>query len=182
MSLIAGRPLENANPEIKNKKSNNTVRSIASKQAELDDDLYDPVDSEEIFDIIREVRDPEHPLSLEALGVVSLDQVKVYDSYCQKYSDDDKTVVTTDRIEIMITPTIPHCSLATLIGLTLHCQLRRSISERFKISVKIEPGSHDQEEQINRQLNDKERVAAAMETPNLLKVINGCLTQASLKL
>ena len=176
MSLL-GRPLDNANPTIKaSKKSNNTQRSIASKQQELDDELYDPVDAEEIFDLIREVRDPEHPLSLEALGVVSLDQVKVYDSYHLGNQ------TTTDRIEIQITPTIPHCSLATLIGLTLHTQLRRSVSDRFKIYIKIEPGTHEQEDQINRQLNDKERVAAAMETPNLLKVINGCLTQASLKL
>ena len=165
MSLV-GRPLENANPEIKSKKSNNTARSIASKQQELDDELYDPVDSEEIFDLIREVRDPEHPLSLEALGVVSLDQVKVFDSYHQKN--------TTDRIDIQITPTIPHCSLATLIGLTIHTQLRRSVSDRFKISVKIEPGTHEQEDQINRQLNDKERVAAAMETPNLQESEEKC--------
>ena len=165
MSLV-GRPLENANPEIKSKKSNNTARSIASKQQELDDELYDPVDSEEIFDLIREVRDPEHPLSLEALGVVSLDQVKVFDSYHQRN--------TTDRIDIQITPTIPHCSLATLIGLTIHTQLRRSVSDRFKISVKIEPGTHEQEDQINRQLNDKERVAAAMETPNLQESEEKC--------
>ncbi|KAF4746877.1 Mitotic spindle-associated MMXD complex subunit MIP18 [Perkinsus olseni] len=32
-------------------------------------------------------------------------------------------------------------------------------------------GTHDQEEQVNKQLNDKERCQAAIENPNLQKVI-----------
>lgn len=37
------------------------------------------ISSEEIFDIIRTVQDPEHPNTLEELGVVSLAQVQVLD-------------------------------------------------------------------------------------------------------
>lgn len=39
----------------------------------------DAVDAEEIFDIIRNIQDPEHPLTLEQLGVVSRNQIQVYD-------------------------------------------------------------------------------------------------------
>ena len=34
---------------------------------------------------------------------------------------------------------------------------------------------------VNKQLNDKERVAAALENPALLKVVNGCLSSAGLR-
>ena len=37
---------------------------------------------------------------------------------------------------------------------------------------------HESEGDINKQLADKERVAAAMENPNLARVVNQCLTSA----
>ena len=39
----------------------------------------DKIDAEEVFDIIRNIQDPEHPNTLEELAVVSLEQVKVVD-------------------------------------------------------------------------------------------------------
>ncbi|CAH1390704.1 unnamed protein product [Nezara viridula] len=80
-----------------------------------------------------------------------------------------------NRIEVLFTPTIPHCSLATLIGLTIRVQLLRSLPSRFKVRVKISPGTHNSENAINKQLGDKERVAAAMENSTLLETINNCI-------
>lgn len=45
----------------------------------------------------------------------------------------------------------------------------------MKTVVRITPGSHATEEAINRQLADKERVAAAMENPGLMETVNECL-------
>lgn len=39
----------------------------------------DPIESDEIFDIIRNIQDPEHPLTLEQLNVVNLDHISVKD-------------------------------------------------------------------------------------------------------
>ena len=47
------------------------------------------------------------------------------------------------------------------------------------MDVRITPGSHASEEAVNKQLNDKERVAAALENSNLLKVVNQCLIEQS---
>lgn len=80
-----------------------------------------------------------------------------------------------NKIEVLFTPTIPHCSLATLIGLTIRVQLLRSLPPRFKVKVKISPGTHTSENAINKQLGDKERVAAAMENSTLLETINNCI-------
>lgn len=45
----------------------------------------------------------------------------------------------------------------------------------LQIRVSITEGSHNTEEAINRQLADKERVAAAMENTNLMHAVNQCL-------
>ncbi len=76
----------------------------------------------------------------------------------------------------MISPTIPHCSMATLIGLCIRVKLLRSLPRRFKVTVKINPGTHASELAINRQLNDKERVIAALENVHLLSVVNKCIS------
>ena len=39
----------------------------------------------------------------------------------------------------------------------------------------ISPGKHVSEDAINKQLNDKERVLAALENDNLLRVVNQCI-------
>merc|ERR1712048_1104369 len=107
--------------------------------------------------VLRFLQDPEHPnLSLEQLKVIVLDNIWVEDR----------------RIFVRFTPTVPTCSVATLIGLTVKAKLQRSLPIRFKVDVQVTPGTHNQEEQVNKQLNDKERVAAALENPALRNLIN----------
>jgi metal-sulfur cluster biosynthetic enzyme len=123
-------------------------------------DLINPLSSElspsEIFSYLRHLHDPEHPnLSLEQLRVVRLEHITV-----------NSNVVT-----VLYTPTIPTCSVATVIGLTLVAKLMFCLPEGSKIRVQVAPKTHDQEGSINKQLVDKERVAAAMENRNLLKMV-----------
>lgn len=59
--------LQNVNPHIFAK-----AEQRVENPADWDDDVYDPFDSREIFDLVRNIRDPEHPLSLEELNVVRL--------------------------------------------------------------------------------------------------------------
>ena len=70
--------------------------------------------------------------------------------------------------------------MSTLIGLCIRVKLLRSIPSRFKVDVTVTPGSHASEHQVNKQLNDKERVAAALENSSLLEVVNRCLAHAKL--
>ncbi|PVV02727.1 hypothetical protein BB560_002814 [Smittium megazygosporum] len=108
--------------------------------AAFDDNFPDPVDNLEVYELIKDITDPEHPLTLEQLNITQPDHVFV----------DDKG----NYIMIEFTPTIPHCSMSTLIGLCIRVALLPS---------------------INKQLNDKERVSAALENSNLLDVVNQCL-------
>jgi hypothetical protein len=73
-------------------------------------------------------------------------------------------------------PTVPHCHLATLIGLCMRTKLERSLpTDKFKLELYIVPGSHNSVEEITKQINDKERVAAAMENPNLRQTVETCI-------
>ncbi|XP_064833129.1 cytosolic iron-sulfur assembly component 2B-like [Oncorhynchus masou masou] len=154
--MSVGTRLENANPLIFQR----TGERLQTTKDE-DEDVADPIDDREIFDLIRSINDPEHPLSLEELNVV--EQVRV------RVDDQENTV------GVEFTPTIPHCSMATLIGLSIKVKLLRSLPERFKIDVHITPGTHTSEDAVNKQLADKERVAAALENSQLLEVVNQCL-------
>ncbi|KAJ1455006.1 hypothetical protein M885DRAFT_520930 [Pelagophyceae sp. CCMP2097] len=152
--------------------SNPVIAAVASTPCGGDSDLLprgvrQPITPPEIFDLIRHVRDPEHEeLTLEQLRVAYLDGVAV-----------DETAGAAPVIRVQFTPTIPHCSMATLIGLCLSVKLIRSLPPRFKVAVSITPGTHASEDDINKQLADKERVAAALENPHLLKVVNKCVAE-----
>ena len=89
--------LDNVNPTLYDRTGERRLT-----EADWNDDITDPVDVREIFDLIRDINDPEHPLTLEQLNVVTEEQITV---------EDDK-----NNIVVMFTPTIPHCSMATLIG------------------------------------------------------------------
>jgi len=78
-------------------------------------------------------------------------------------------------VDVRFTPTIPHCSFATLIGFCIRVKLLRSLPSRFKVEVRINPGSHSSEGAVNQQLADKERLSAALENEKLLGVVNKCI-------
>ncbi|XVE82626.1 hypothetical protein DITRI_Ditri16bG0021100 [Diplodiscus trichospermus] len=160
--------LINANPVVHAKKER-----VARTEDPHGDDAIDPL---EIYDIllflffsiflicvnfVRDIRDPEHPYSLEQLSVLSEESITV----------DEKL----GRILITFTPTIQHCSMATVIGLCLRAKLQECFPPHFKLDIKVAPGSHADEESVNKQLNDKERVAAALENPNLRQLVDECL-------
>lgn len=68
--------------------------------------------------------------------------------------------------------------MATLIGLSLRVRLLRALPERYKVDIKVRKGTHQSENAVNKQLNDKERVAAALENTHLVSVVQQCLSTA----
>jgi predicted dienelactone hydrolase len=53
----------------------------------------------------------------------------------------------------------------------------RALPRRYRVRVNIEPGTHASELAINKQLNDKERVLAAMENAHLIRAVDTCLAR-----
>lgn len=109
--------------------------------------------------------DPEHPLSLESLGVVKLEDV-----HLSQFSDQYSPITLSDVL-VELTPTVKHCSLATVIGLGVRVRLEQALPPRYRVEVKIKKDTHAQAEEVSKQLADKERVAAALENENLLSIL-----------
>jgi metal-sulfur cluster biosynthetic enzyme len=123
-----------------------------------------PISEVEVFDMIKDIIDPEHPMTLEDLKVVSLGDVSV---------DHDAGIVT-----VYYTPTVSSCSMATIIGLCVKVRLQRSLPPRLASAVLCKPGCHTDELSLNKQINDKERASAALENPGILAVVSKCLPQS----
>ncbi len=83
--------IENLNPSVYQKLDSRKVTST-----DYDNDYLDEIDEREIFDYIRSIQDPEHPLTLEELNVLDIESVNI----------DKKNSV----CYVQFTPTIPHCS------------------------------------------------------------------------
>ncbi|KAG9015945.1 hypothetical protein FRB90_004087 [Tulasnella sp. 427] len=143
----------------------NTVDTLWLKHGDTDSDEDDndsPIDAQEVFDLLRSINDPEHPLTLEELKVISREQVNVEGN----------------RVTVEFTPTTPACGMANVIGLAIMVRLYRSLPQRYKVKISMTPGSHQHVAQVTKQLNDKERVAAAMEVDAIMESINNCLSTA----
>jgi len=130
-----------------------------------DDSTVEPIDEQEIYDLIAPISDPEHPLSLESLGVVKLQDVHLI-------SPPDLTnPAALSHVLVELTPTVTHCSLATVIGLGVRVRLEQALPPSYRVEVKIKKDTHSQSEEVNKQLADKERVAAALENENLMGIL-----------
>ncbi|PWZ44150.1 Protein AE7 [Zea mays] len=151
--------LINANPIIHEKKE----RRARQAPETTDENAAEPIDQLEIFDILlNDFFKCKHPYSLEQLNVVTEDSIELNDE--------------SNYVRVTFTPTVEHCSMATIIGLCIRVKLVRSLPPRYKVDIRVAPGSHATEAAVNKQLNDKERVAAALENPNLLDMVEECLS------
>ncbi|KAL6763352.1 hypothetical protein V8C86DRAFT_2499473 [Haematococcus lacustris] len=159
---------DNPNPLVKERRDTDTrkaQRKVTKSKSGLHEGTErEPIDSLEVFEHLRDITDPEHPYTLEQLNVVEERLIEVQDAK--------------SRVKVQFTPTVPHCSMATLIGLSIRVKLLRALPQRFKVDIQITPGAHSSEAAVNKQLADKERVAAALENPNLLDMVNRCLASS----
>ncbi|KAF1837460.1 hypothetical protein BDW02DRAFT_491341 [Decorospora gaudefroyi] len=135
--------------------------------SDSDDDTREDIDEQEIYDLISTICDPEHPLSLGSLSVVNLPDIHILPP--------SSPLSSISTVVVEITPTITHCSLATVIGLGVRVRLEQALPPRFRVDVRIKKGTHSTDEQVNKQLGDKERVAAALENGTLMGVLRKML-------
>ncbi|KAF4746492.1 Family with sequence similarity 96, member A, partial [Perkinsus olseni] len=126
----------------------------------IDDDLPLPSSMTameiDVWASIKNIKDPEYPLW-------TLSQLRV--CYPTGVSVKSNTLI------VEFTPTVEHCSLATLIGLCIRSKLVNDFGNSWKIIIHIKDGTHNDSQAISKQLNDKERCSAAMENPQLLELV-----------
>ncbi|KAK5108860.1 hypothetical protein LTR62_007750 [Meristemomyces frigidus] len=142
------------------------AQSDISSDSEEEEDREE-IDEQEVYDLISTISDPEHPLSLGSLGVVTLDDIKILTP------TSPRSRIST--VTVLITPTTSACSLTTVIGLGVKVRLVNALPPRFRVDVRIKEGTSKTADEVNKQLGDKERVAAAMENKSLVSVVNNML-------
>lgn len=148
------------------KRSSSPTSSLSDSDA---DSEREEIDEQEIYDLIATMSDPEHPITLGALAVVSLPDISIKPTIPSRQTSSLRTVT------VLVTPTIQHCSLATVIGLGVRVRLEESLPARFRVDVRIKEGTHSTADEVNKQLADKERVAAALWNPTLQSFIKKML-------
>ncbi|KAK9997316.1 hypothetical protein SO802_022002 [Lithocarpus litseifolius] len=81
----------------------------------------------------KERRPRSVPTAVEEYAVEPIDQQEVFD------------ILSLQLFWITFTPTVEHCSMATIIGLCLRVKLLRSLPSRYKVDIRVAPGSHASE-------------------------------------
>ncbi|XP_014252300.1 MIP18 family protein galla-1 [Cimex lectularius] len=122
---------------------------------------------EGVYDTLKNIRDPEKPATLEDLNVINEDDIEVTRNF-------DNSIY---MIKVVFTPTVPHCNLATLIGLCIRIKLQNCLPQKHKLQICVKKGTHQAEDEVNKQINDKERVAAAMENISLQEKVKECIAE-----
>ncbi|KAG6069638.1 hypothetical protein E4U16_007539 [Claviceps sp. LM84 group G4] len=137
------------------------------------DDLSapEPIDEQEIYDLISTISDPEHPVSLGQLSIVNINDIHITPSPACGVPDSNTIV----QVMVEITPTVTHCSLATVLGLGVRVRLEQCLPPNYRVDVICRENTHSQDDQVNKQLADKERVAAALENDSLKGVLDKML-------
>lgn len=133
-------------------------------------DTWKDTDDSPFADLISTISDPEHPHTLGQLSVVRLPDIHLSPSPAELPDPDSLITASID-----LTPTINHCSLATVIGLAVRCRLEQTLPPNYRVDVRMKDGSHAQDDQVNKQLGDKERVAAALENDTLQRMVDKML-------
>ncbi|TQV96453.1 cytoplasmic protein required for cell viability [Cordyceps javanica] len=139
----------------------------------FDDAVPEPIDEQEIYDLISTITDPEHPVSLGQLSVINLADIRLTPPPTRADPPPDRDTLVDVFVEI--TPTITHCSLATILGLAVRVRLEQALPPNYRVDVRCKESTHVQDDQVNKQLADKERVAAALENDSLKSVLDKML-------
>jgi metal-sulfur cluster biosynthetic enzyme len=106
--------------------------------------------------------------------VVNLPDIDISPSPLSRTAISDPDAIV--RVMVDITPTVNHCSLATVIGLAVRMRLEQALPPNYRIIVRVKPGSHAQDDQMTKQVSDKERVIAALENQQLRRMLADMLS------
>ena len=114
------------------------------------------MDKETILKRFQTVYDPEHPVSILDLKIVTAEDISVEDK----------------AISVTFTPTTPFCPMGAVIGVVIK-KVLQDMAPEAAVTVKVKEGSHVREPMVNQMINEP---AQYERTLNNLKE-NGMLEQ-----
>eukprot|EP00330_Aristerostoma_sp_ATCC50986_P009566 CAMPEP_0114586436 /NCGR_PEP_ID=MMETSP0125-20121206/9666_1 /TAXON_ID=485358 ORGANISM="Aristerostoma sp., Strain ATCC 50986" /NCGR_SAMPLE_ID=MMETSP0125 /ASSEMBLY_ACC=CAM_ASM_000245 /LENGTH=168 /DNA_ID=CAMNT_0001781885 /DNA_START=92 /DNA_END=598 /DNA_ORIENTATION=- len=120
----------------------------------------------EVFEAIRSIRDPEHPYTLEQLDVFTESDIEI------------KQIGNKKNITVYWKPSMPQCTYTVHIGLAIRMKIEREVKDfdNMKVTILVKEGTHKHKKLIDKQLNDKERIAAAKENESLKDLLESLIS------
>lgn len=111
---------------------------------------------EEVFEALKPVMDPEHPVSITdpQMGIVRPEYIKVEENL----------------LMVRFKPTVPHCPMGGLIGILIRHRLEQ-VFPRAVVQVKVVPGTHSLEDDVNAIISDNakyEGIVAQLKAQGML--------------
>ena len=121
------------------------------------------MDKQTILDHLRNVLDPEHPISIVDLKIVTEDDI----------------TITNGNILIKFKPTSPFCPMGAVIGLVI----KKAITDVTgkKVKVEVREGTHVREEYVNNLINDEENYNTTIKKLEQSGLLARCLPSDSIK-
>lgn len=95
IKCVSGKSLEKEMTKINPTPTIHATTAAETNERDYSDENTEPVCGAEIFELVRSIKDPEHPLTLHQLNVLTPGSISVDG----------------DHINVVFTPTIPHCSV-----------------------------------------------------------------------
>ncbi len=114
------------------------LRTIIRALKENKGDLT--LNKEEILEVLKEVQDPEIPVSILELDMVG---------------EDDITIESDNKVKVTFKPTSAMCPMGSVIGVLIKKKLKDKLG--VDAEVRVRPGTHMNEEMVNDIINNKEK-------------------------
>jgi len=120
----------------------------------------------EVYECIRSIRDPERPYTLEQLDVFSMKDIVIEEKFGKK------------SLTVYWKPPPPICAYTVHIGLAMRVKLLREIKDikKMKVTILVREGNPKQKKALDKQLNDKERIASAMENVEVMDFLESLIS------
>ncbi len=125
-----------------------------------------------IFTLIKKIRDPEFPYFLYVLNIITIEKILI-ENYILNQNI---------NININVAPTYNMCTMSSIIGLSIENIIYNEysglvlknyfpINWNWKYCITILPAFHIKGLTITKQLNDKERISAAIENFSIRNIV-----------
>ncbi len=125
-----------------------------------------------IFTLLKKIRDPEFPYFLYNLNILSLEKILIENFILNQ----------SINININVAPTYNMCTMSSIIGLSIENIIYNKysgvvlknyfpINWNWKYCIIILPAFHIKGLILTKQLNDKERISAAIENFSIRNIV-----------
>lgn len=101
------------------------------------------MDKSEVLAVLQKVNDPEHPISVVDMEIVTEDDINIE----------------SDKIDVEFSPTVPFCPMGGAIGVIIKYALEKDLG--VPVQVRVKAGKHIQEKALNETLSDPDRYEEA---------------------